>query len=143
MASLSTNNEFLPLSSSSSSTETKGGPEDEAQARMQTVALEVSIVTTDYEVRGVVHVPRGARPDRRLTELLNNPDKRFIAVTDVELLARGSTPTTAQHYDFIELHVGSIQLMHPSVQSLVRQQKVAPWQHNKLDQFRNRLILES
>lgn len=113
------------------------------EAKFHTVPIEVFIVTRDYEVRGVVHVPRGARADRRLTELLNSPGKKFLAVTDVELLLRGDRPSTPQHYDFIELHVDSIQLLHPSAQSLIRTQPMADWQHRKLDQLRNRLIMDS
>lgn len=81
--------------------------------------VEVVILTPDHEVLGIIHVSRDAREDRRISDLLNDPDRRFLAVTDARLINRigNSTPRV---YSFLQLHIDNIIMIHPSTQTVVR-----------------------
>lgn len=127
---------MLPPTSSSSPSEALS-PEPN---KLQAMAVEVFILTEEYEVRGLVHVKRGVRPDRRLSELLNQTSRRFLAVTDAQLLSRQGGPTTPQHYAFIELHLDSILMLHPTAQSVMQYSPHDPTRHQRIQSFREKLL---
>jgi hypothetical protein len=81
--------------------------------------IEVSILTPDHEVLGIIHVSRDAKEDRRISDLLNDPDRRFLAVTDAKLINRVG-PSTPRVYSFLQLHIDNIIMIHPSTQAVVR-----------------------
>jgi hypothetical protein len=83
-----------------------------------TIPLEVIVITADFEIKGFVHVSRASRDDRRITDLLNATEKRFLAITNAQLIARRSA-SSVRHYAFIQVHVDSVQMVHPSAQSLL------------------------
>lgn len=83
----------------------------------QSIPMDVLILTPDHEIRGLIYVPRSARKERRLSELLNTPDRRFLAVTDAQLTPRQG-PATAQHYSFLQVRMESIIMLHPWAQRL-------------------------
>ena len=58
------------------------------QSKDTAIPVEVVILTSDHEILGIVHVSRDAKEDRRISDLLNNPDRRFLAVTDARLINR-------------------------------------------------------
>jgi hypothetical protein len=97
------------------------------------VPVEVVLVTQDFEICGLVHVNTTIREDRRLTELLNDPHRKFLAVTDAQIISRHS-PTSPRVYPFMQLRVDTIQLMHPSAQSILRQN---PYDEAASQQFDN------
>jgi hypothetical protein len=86
-------------------------------AKMAALAIEVLIQTSDYEVQGLIHVSREAREDRRLTELINDPDKRFLAVTDARITPRQSEGAPRM-YRFLQLRLDDIQMIHPAIQAV-------------------------
>jgi hypothetical protein len=86
----------------------------------QTLPLEVLVMTADFEIKGYVHVLRSSREDRRITDLLNNADKRFLAITNAQLIHR-HMPSSPRHYAFIQVHVDAVQMVHPSTQTLLGQ----------------------
>jgi hypothetical protein len=81
--------------------------------------IEVVILTPDHEVLGIIHVSRDAREDRRISDLLNDPDRRFLAVTDAKLINRVGS-STPRVYSFLQLHIDNIIMIHPSTQAVVR-----------------------
>jgi hypothetical protein len=66
-------------------------PEPPAASRYPTdpERIRVTILTRHLALRGWLHLPKTAKTDRRLTELLNG-NKRFLAMTDVEIIDRES-----------------------------------------------------
>lgn len=89
------------------------------QSKDNAIPVEVVILTSDHEILGIVYVSRDAREDRRISDLLNNPDRRFLAVTDARLVSRigNSTPRV---YSFLQLHIDNIIMIHPSTQAVMR-----------------------
>ena len=51
--------------------------------------VEVEILTDTYKIRGTLFVPLAAKDgySSRLSDFLNNPDKAFLALTDVSVEA--------------------------------------------------------
>jgi hypothetical protein len=107
-------------------------------SKQTSLPIEVIIVTPDYEVRGLVHVSRKAREDRRITDLLNDNRRRFLAVTEAELQHRHQ-PSAPRHYPFLQVHIDNIQMIHPAAQSLLRHAPAMAHADERLAQFREKL----
>jgi uncharacterized protein DUF6812 len=60
-----------------------------AQARCKGKRVEVEIHTDTYKIRGMLFVPLAGEGGyrSRLSDFLNNPDKHFLALTDVNVEA--------------------------------------------------------
>jgi hypothetical protein len=124
----------------SDTTATPPGTSAGAFDKNQMMPVQVMILTQDHEIRGLIFVSRKTRPDRRITELLNDPKKRFLAVVDAEIIQRHGTPSSPQHYAFMQVHVDKIIMLHPSVQSLYHNVAQTEAQSRKLSNFREKLI---
>lgn len=57
---------------------------------LDTVPIEVSILTVDHDIKGVVHVSKYTNTNRELTDLLNDKERRFLAVTNAEIYPRNA-----------------------------------------------------
>ena len=51
-----------------------------------TAPVEVFIITKDHEIKGTVYVSKYTKSNRELTELLNDKERRFLAVTNAEIV---------------------------------------------------------
>ena len=71
---------------------------------IDTIPVEVYIITKDYDVKGTVHVSKYTNNNRELTDLLNDRERRFLAVTNVEIYPKSSTVAAPRKYDFLEIH---------------------------------------
>lgn len=104
--------------------------------------IEVLILTPDHEVRGLIHVSGTVAEDRRLTDLLNDPKRRFLAVTDAHLVNRVG-PSTPRLYSFLQLHMDNIIMIHPakpvSTSQSKKSSKSAEHHAERLETFRGKL----
>lgn len=82
--------------------------------------IEVMILTENSDIKGTVYVSKSVAANRQLTELLNNKDRRFLAVTNVEIYSKNSNQPP-KRYEFLELHIDSILMVHPTSQALYRE----------------------
>ena len=87
---------------------------------VDTIPIEVLILTIDHEIKGTVHVSKYTNTNRELTDLLNDRARRFLAVTDAEILNR-KTGGAPKKYNFLEVHIDYILMVHPSAQVLFRE----------------------
>ncbi|MGN0192911.1 MAG: hypothetical protein ACI4CY_05250 [Candidatus Gastranaerophilaceae bacterium] len=85
-----------------------------------TIPVEVYILTADNDIKGTVHVSEYTNSNRELTDLLNDTGKRFLAVTNAEIIPRNSS-APPRKYDFLEVHMDCIQLVHPSTQVVFKE----------------------
>ena len=69
---------------------------------IDTVPIEVSILTADHDIKGVVHVSKYTNTNRELTDLLNDRERRFLAVTNAEIYPRNSNQAPRK-YNFLEI----------------------------------------
>ena len=51
---------------------------------VDTIPIEVCILTADHDIKGTVHVSKYTNTNRELTDLLNDKERRFLAVTNAE-----------------------------------------------------------
>ena len=86
----------------------------------EAVPIEVIILTENEDIKGTVYVSKNVAANRQLTELLNNSDRRFLAVTNVEIYAKNSNHPP-KRYEFLEIHMDSILMVHPTSQALFRE----------------------
>jgi hypothetical protein len=61
----------------------------EAASKYKGKRVEVEILTDTYKIRGTLFVPLAAKDgySTRLSDFLNNPEKAFLALTDVQVEA--------------------------------------------------------
>lgn len=55
------------------------------------IPIEVIILTDTDDIKGTVFVSSTVAANRQLTELLNDNNRRFLAVTNVEIYAKIQT----------------------------------------------------
>lgn len=103
-----------------------------------TVPIEVFILTKDHDIKGTVHVSKYTNTNRELTDLLNDRDKRFIAVTNAEIMGKNSS-VAPRKYDFLEIHVDAILIVHPSSQALFKETSKAQEDIARFRELRNKL----
>ncbi len=84
-----------------------------------TIPIEVLITTVDHEIKGYVHVSKYTSTNRELTDLLNDQDKRFLAVTDAEITKKTGGPP--KKYDFLKVHIDFILMVHPVSQIIFQE----------------------
>ena len=65
-----------------------------------TIPIEVCILTVDHDIKGTVHVSKYTNTNRELTDLLNDKERRFLAVTNVEIYPRNSNQPP-RRYNFL------------------------------------------
>lgn len=82
-----------------------------------TVPIEVTILTADHDIKGVVHVSKYTNTNRELTDLLNDKERRFLAVTNAEIYPRSST-LPPRKYNFLEIHMDYVLMVHPTTQAV-------------------------
>ena len=87
---------------------------------IDTIPIEVCILTQDHDIKGVVHVSKYTNTNRELTDLLNDHERRFLAVTNVEIYARNSNQPP-KRYNFLEIHMDYILMVHPTSQALFKE----------------------
>ncbi|EKE04776.1 MAG: hypothetical protein ACD_20C00003G0003 [uncultured bacterium] len=87
---------------------------------IDTTPLEVLILTVDHDIKGVVYVSKYTDSNRELTDLLNDRERRFLAVTDAEIVNRKQN-SPPRKYKFLEVHIDYILMVHPSSQVLFKE----------------------
>ncbi len=87
---------------------------------IDTIPVEVNILTVDHDIKGTVHVAKYTNSNRDLTDLLNDKERRFLAVTNAEIYAKNSTQPP-RRYNFLEIHMDYILLVHPTTQAVFRE----------------------
>ena len=102
-----------------------------------TAPVEVVIITKDNEIKGTVYVSKFTKSNRELTELLNDKERRFLAVTNAEIMVQGGA--TPKRYDFLTIHIDSIIIMHPASQTLFKESSKVQEDIAKFRELRNRL----
>ena len=70
-----------------------------------TVPIEVTILTADHDIKGVVHVSKYTNTNRELTDLLNDRERRFLAVTNAQAVFKDSGKTQEDISRFRELRL--------------------------------------
>lgn len=87
---------------------------------VDTVPVEVLILTVDHDIKGTVHVSKYTNTNRELTDLLNDKERRFLAVTGAEITSRNNS-APPRKYNFLEVHMDYILMVHPSTQVLFKE----------------------
>ena len=87
---------------------------------IDTVPIEVSILTVDHDIKGIVHVSKYTNTNRELTDLLNDRERRFLAVTNAEIYPRTGNQSPRK-YNFLEIHMDYVLMVHPTSQALFRE----------------------
>lgn len=105
---------------------------------IDTMPVEVVILTVDHEIKGTVHVSKYTNTNRQLTDLLNDNTRRFLAVTDAEILNRKGT-SSPRKYNFLEIHMDYILMVHPSTQVLIRENTRAQEDVLRFKELRDKL----
>ena len=85
-----------------------------------TIPIEVIILTSEHDIKGTVYVSKYTNTNRELTDLLNDRERRFLAVTNVEIYSRNSNQPP-KRYDFLEIHMDYVLMVHPTSQALFRE----------------------
>lgn len=105
---------------------------------VDTIGIEVCILTADHDIKGTVHVSKYTTNNRELTDLLNDKEKRFLAVTNAEIMSRNGN-ASPRKYNFLEIHIDFILMVHPSTQVLFKESAKAQEDISRFRELRNKL----
>ncbi len=84
-----------------------------------TLPVEVFILTQHHDIKGTVHVSKYTNTNRELTDLLNDKERRFLAVTNAEIISKNGN--SIKKYNFLEIHMDYILIVHPASQVLFKE----------------------
>ena len=85
-----------------------------------TIPIEVIILTADHDIKGTVHVSKYTDTNRELTDLLNDRERRFLAVTNAEIYPRNAKQSP-RRYNFLEIHMDFVLMVHPISQAVFKE----------------------
>ena len=108
-----------------------------AGKHQDTIPIEVCILTKEHNIKGTVHVSKYTNTNRELTDLLNDREKRFLAVTNAEIIGKDSS--APRRYYFLEVHIDAIVMVHPSNQVLFKETSKAQEDIMRFRELRNKL----
>ena len=91
-----------------------------AAKHTDTIPIEVSILTVDHDIKGTVHVSKYTNTNRELTDLLNDRERRFLAVTNAEIYPKNSNQPPRK-YSFLEIHMDYVLMVHPFAQAVFKE----------------------
>ena len=86
----------------------------------ESIPVEVIILTENEDIKGTVHVSKNIAANRQLTELLNDSNRRFLAITNVEIYPKNSNQPP-KRYEFLEIHMDKILMVHPISQTILKE----------------------
>ena len=102
------------------------------------IPIEVWILTVDHDIKGTVYVSKYTNTNRELTDLLNDKEKRFLAVTNAEILSR-TTSAPPRKYNFLEINIDYILMVHPSSQVVFKESSKTQEDIARFRELRNKL----
>lgn len=102
------------------------------------VPIEVCILTVDHDIKGTVYVAKYSNTNRDLTDLLNDKERRFLAVTNAEIVARDAK-TPPRRYNFLKIHMDYILMVHPTSQVVFKESSKAQEDIKRFRELRNKL----
>ena len=85
-----------------------------------TIPIEVCILTAEHDIKGTVHVSKQTNTNRELTDILNDKERRFLAVTNAEIVPKNSS-CPPRRYNFLEIHMDYVLMVHPSAQVVFKE----------------------
>ena len=89
-------------------------------ANSEAIPVEVIILTENEDIKGTVYVSKNIAANRQLTELLNDGNRRFLAITNVEIYQKNSNQPP-KRYEFLEIHMDKILMVHPTSQAIFKE----------------------
>lgn len=105
---------------------------------VDTSPIEVYILTADHDIKGTVYVSKYTSNNRELTDLLNDKERRFLAVTNVEIFSRNSS-SPPRRYNFLEIHMDYVLMVHPTTQVVFKESGKAQEDIARFRELRNKL----
>lgn len=88
----------------------------QTEETMRTYSKEkITVITHEYALDGFIHIPEDEDEDRRLSDHLNDLDRRFLALTQVAMEPRKGVHTPRK-YPFMQVNMKAIHLIHPVLQ---------------------------
>ena len=102
------------------------------------VPIEVCILTVDHDIKGTVYVAKYSNTNRDLTDLLNDKERRFLAVTNAEIVPRDAK-TPPRRYNFLKIHMFYILRVHPSSQVVFKESSKAQEDIKRFRELRSKL----
>lgn len=105
---------------------------------IDTIPIEVCILTVDHDIKGTVHVSKYTNTNRELTDLLNDKDRRFLAVTNAEIVPKNSA-CPPRRYNFLEIHMDYVLMVHPSAQVVFKESGKAQDDIQRFRELRHKL----
>lgn len=104
--------------------------------KSDTIPVEVLILTQNHDIKGTVHVSKYTQGNRELTDLLNDTDRRFLAVTNAEIISKDGPP---RKYNFLEIHMDYILIVHPASQVLFKENSQTKQDIERFKELRSKL----
>ncbi len=78
-------------------------------------AIRVTVVTHTNQLDGDLHCPRVGKPGRRLSNMLNNKEANFLALTNVQISNQTTGFVDPKIYPLIQVALASIEYISPAL----------------------------
>ncbi len=71
------------------------------------------VITRGFQLEGEIHTPKLGKEGRRLSNMLNDPNRKFIVVTNVTITNRATGTKDPKPASMIEVSIDSIEFIRP------------------------------
>lgn len=95
-------------------------------------AIRVLVVTRHFEMEGEIYCPRQGKQGRRLSRMLNNKERQFLALTNVQVLNRRTNTKDEKIYPLIQVCMHSVEYICPYLDALEAEQESLTLDHDSI-----------
>jgi hypothetical protein len=81
--------------------------------RAQADTVHALVLTRNFQFEGDLHTPKLGKDGRRLSNLLNDPNRKFIVLTDVTIIDRADGSKDPKPAPMIQVGLSSIEFIRP------------------------------
>lgn len=81
--------------------------------RAKTDVIRAVVITRGFQLEGEIHTPKLGKEGRRLSNMLNDPNRKFIVVTNVTIINRATGTKDPKPAAMIEVSIDSIEFIRP------------------------------
>lgn len=78
-----------------------------------TESIRVWLSTPNYVMEGNLHLARAMKESRRLSNLLNTSDRRFVALTKVKVRDRQTGVEDESIHPFVHVNLSTVEVIRP------------------------------
>jgi hypothetical protein len=81
--------------------------------RAKADTIHAMVLTRNFQFEGDLHTPKLGKDGRRLSNLLNDPNRKFIVLTNVTIINRADGSKDPKTVPMIQVNLDSVEFIRP------------------------------